>query len=134
ILLHVVDLSVYPEGGDLVASIPTRVYFEARTPADKPADVAGTIESGDGHVVATFRTEHEGRGRVRLTPEAGQHYLLRITEPAGVDKTYALPEVTTTGGVISSFDDVAKAGAPLRVRVAGAGRGSFTVTVAQHEK
>ena len=33
ILLQTVDLELYPEGGDLVAGLPARVYIEARTPA-----------------------------------------------------------------------------------------------------
>ena len=33
ILLQTVDLSIYPEGGDLVAGLPNRVYIEAFTPA-----------------------------------------------------------------------------------------------------
>jgi len=43
ILLQTVDLQMYPEGGDLVAGLPARVYFEARTPAKKPADIAGVV-------------------------------------------------------------------------------------------
>src|SRR5690606_28850317 len=38
ILLQTVDLTMYPEGGDLVAGLPNRVYFEAFTPYGDPAD------------------------------------------------------------------------------------------------
>ena len=30
ILLQTMDVSIYPEGGDLVAGLPNRVYFEGR--------------------------------------------------------------------------------------------------------
>jgi uncharacterized protein YfaS (alpha-2-macroglobulin family) len=40
ILLQTLDLSLHPEGGDLVAGVGNRIYFEARTPAQKPADIA----------------------------------------------------------------------------------------------
>lgn len=40
ILLQTVDLAIYPEGGDLVAGLPNRVYIAALTPAKKPADIA----------------------------------------------------------------------------------------------
>src|SRR5437667_1312269 len=33
ILLQTLDLAVYPEGGDLIAGLPNRVYVEGRTPA-----------------------------------------------------------------------------------------------------
>ena len=39
ILLQTVDLSIYPEGGELVAGLSNRVYVEALTPAKKPADI-----------------------------------------------------------------------------------------------
>ncbi|MFN7976107.1 MAG: MG2 domain-containing protein [Acidobacteriota bacterium] len=134
ILLNVVDLSLYPESGDLVAGIPTRVYLEARTPARKPADVAGTVESGDGTVVARFRTEHEGRGRFDLTPAAGQTYRLRISQPAGITKVYDLPAVKTDGGIVASLDDVTDRTRALRLRVAASKAGNYRVTVSKLEK
>src|SRR5262249_45004084 len=39
ILVRNVDLAIYPEGGDLIANLPCRVYVEARTPSQKPADL-----------------------------------------------------------------------------------------------
>jgi uncharacterized protein YfaS (alpha-2-macroglobulin family) len=134
ILLEAVDVAVYPEGGDLVAGIPTRVYVEARTPADKPADILANVETRDGKIVATFRTEHEGRGRVRLDPVAGEQYQLRIIEPAGIVRPIPLPAVTTSGGVVASVDDVARARRPLRLRVAATVEGAHVVTVSMHEK
>ena len=38
VTLHDLQLALYPEGGDLVAGLPGRVYFAAKTPLDKPAD------------------------------------------------------------------------------------------------
>src|SRR6185436_14012504 len=43
ILLQTLDLSFYPEGGDLVAGLPTRIYFQGFTPAHKPADITGVV-------------------------------------------------------------------------------------------
>src|SRR5262249_19312877 len=59
ILLQTIDLAIYPEGGDLVAGLPNRVYVEGRTPARKPADMAGIIVNTTGHEVASFHQEHE---------------------------------------------------------------------------
>ena len=61
ILLQTVDLTLYPEQGELVAGLENRVYLEAFTPAKKPADLAGVIVNGAGKEVARFRSEHEGR-------------------------------------------------------------------------
>src|SRR6185369_6198222 len=94
ILLQTLDLAFFPEGGELVAGVPTRVYFEGRTPARKPADVSGVVVDEHGQVVAHLRSEHEGRGRFELTARAGGRYTVRIEKPSGIRTTWTLPAPT----------------------------------------
>src|SRR5439155_8769799 len=89
ILLQTLDLAIYPEGGDLIAGLPNRVYVVGQTPARKPADMAGVVVNAAGRKVATFHTEHEGRGRFSFVPVKGEAYSLRITEPAGIKTVFA---------------------------------------------
>ncbi len=132
ILLQTVDLSVYPEGGDLIAGVPNRVYFEAFTPAHKPADLAGVVLDSDGKEVATFRSEHEGRGRFAFTPKADQTYTLAIQEPAGIHTTYPLPEIKVEGVAITSLDDVS--GEKVRLQLLSAGNQTVSVTLNKREQ
>ncbi|MDP6450198.1 MAG: alpha-2-macroglobulin family protein, partial [Lentisphaeria bacterium] len=108
ILLQTLDISMYPEGGDLVAGLTNYVYLEARTPARKPADIAGAVLDSDDNEVTTFRTVHEGRGRFAFMPRAGESYRLRIDEPAGIERTFDLPKPVSRGvalhAVHESFD------------------------------
>lgn len=106
ILLQTVDLTMYPEGGELVAGLSNRVYFEAFTPVGKPADLAGDVIDSTGKVVAKFRSEHEGRGRFEFTPELNEAYTLKITEPSGIDSQYPLPKSTEAGVVIQSKKNI----------------------------
>ena len=106
ILLQTVDLAMYPEGGDLVAGVPNRVYLEAFTPAKKPADLAGVVTDSKGAEVAAFATAHEGRGRFTFTPAKGESYTLRINQPAGIKTTYPLPAVKESGVSMQAADDV----------------------------
>ena len=69
ILLQTLDLSMYPEGGELIAGLLNRVYVEAFTPARKPADLAAVVLDEAGREVARFRSEHEGRGGSRFHAE-----------------------------------------------------------------
>ncbi|MEZ6114086.1 MAG: MG2 domain-containing protein [Pirellulaceae bacterium] len=134
ILLQTVDLTMYPEGGQLVAGLPNRVYFEAFTPAQKPVDLAGAIVDSQGEQVAEFRSEHEGRGRFAFTPEAGQKYSMRIDEPAGIAALYPLPEVAEKGAVLSTEQDAFAADEPVNVRVRAAGLdGDLLVTLSKRE-
>jgi len=134
ILLQTVDLAMYPEGGDLIAGLPTRVYFEGRTPAQKPADLAGIVLNRAGKEVATFRSEHDGRGRFFLTPAKGEAYSLRVKEPAGIQKLFPLPAVKDAGAVISSIADVVPRLEDVVVRVAATERGAYDVVLTAHGK
>jgi hypothetical protein len=78
-----VHASFYPEGGELVAGLPSRVYFHCRDAIGKPVDVVGRLVDQDGDVVAEARTAQAGRGFFELTPTGGQSYSLRIGEPQG---------------------------------------------------
>ncbi|KFE71472.1 MG2 domain-containing protein [Hyalangium minutum] len=134
ILLQTLDLSFYPEGGDLVAGLPSRVYFEAKTPAQKPADLVGAVvDLASGQVVASVRSEHEGRGRFEFTPKTGAKYALRIDQPSGIQKRFPLPEAKAKGAVLRSGEDVAAAGKPVTLSVALSGLSKAKVTLSKQE-
>ncbi|HEY3321456.1 MAG TPA: MG2 domain-containing protein [Planctomycetota bacterium] len=117
ILLQTIDINFYPEGGDLVAGLPNRVYFEARQTNGKPADLSGFIVDAEGNELAAAKSEHEGRGRFEFKPEANKKYALKVYQPAGIKKTFALPEVKATGVVIRTEKNVFGPGEPLLLTV-----------------
>ncbi|MFE8597853.1 MG2 domain-containing protein [Archangium violaceum] len=134
ILLQTLDLTLYPEGGDLVAGLPSRVYFQALTPAQKPADLSGAVVNlATGEVVAKVRSEHEGRGRFELTPKAGVKYALRIDEPSGIRGPFPLPEVKPRGAILRASEDVIPAGQPVVLTVGLSGVKQAKVTLSQRE-
>jgi hypothetical protein len=132
ILLQTVDLELYPEGGDLIAGLPNRVYFEAFTPAKKPADLAGIVLDQDGNEVAKFESQHEGRGRFRLTPRAGEKYSLKLTQPSGIDTVFPLPEVKQ-GAVLQSVKNIYRLGEPVVLKAGTSQAKPFSVTLRQRE-
>ncbi len=127
------DVALFPEGGDLVAGLHTRVYLEARTLSKKPADLAGVIVDSKGKQVATFRTEHEGRGRFAFTPARGEKYALQVTEPASVKKTVALPAVINDGATVISAAETTRADQPVKLTVAWTGDRVVKVALRQRE-
>jgi hypothetical protein len=131
ILLQTLDVSIYPEGGDLVAGLPNRVYVEGRTPAQKPADMAGIIVNRAGREVAKFRTEHEGRGRFSFVPAKGETYSLRIKEPAGIQATFPLPMVKDSGVVLASPADITPKQKDVTLRLAATTEGEYGIALAQ---
>jgi hypothetical protein len=133
ILLQTVDLDLYPEGGALVAGVGNRVYFEARTPAHKPADLAGVVVDGQGAVVARFRSEHEGRGRFELTPQAGGSYSLRIEQPAGIKTAFPLPAPVAEGVVLRAAQELTAADALVGLQLASPRARAVKVTLSHRE-
>ncbi|MBI3725961.1 hypothetical protein HY251_18695 [bacterium] len=136
IVMNRVKVECYPEGGDLVQGLETRLYFEARTPKGKPADIACRIVCPqDGSTVARFRSEHEGRGRVAFTPSlAGRAYVLVLDEPAGCNDAIALPEVASTGFVLGSSEGASSAADPVRLRVASTIAGKVRVSLSVRDR
>lgn len=117
ITLDRLQLSLYPEGGDLVAGLPGRVYLSARNALGDPADVAGRVVDDQDRVVARFRSLHDGLGRFEITPEARRRYHLELDEPAGIDQRFAVPEAVERGCSLQAVDDFASQRDHLRVAV-----------------
>ena len=134
ILLQTLDLAIYPEGGDLVAGLPNRIYIEGKTPNQKPADMAGIITTSDGKEVVRFRTEHEGRGRFSFTPRKGETYSLRVTEPSGIKTVFPLPAVKESGVIISTTSDITPRQKDVAIRVGATSGGVYTVSLSQRGK
>ena len=133
ILLQTVDLQLFPEGGDLVAGLPCRVYFEGRLPNGKPADMDGVVNDSTGREVARFASDHDGRGRFGFVPAPGEPYTLQVVRPAGITRTWELPAVKKEGAVISADADVTPPGEPVRVTVGSSRGGELIVTLSKRE-
>jgi len=104
IAMKTLQLAVYPEGGDLVDGVPGRVYFLARTPIGKPADIDGVVVDDRGQRVASFSSLHDGMGRFELVPAADRRYHVEITRPAGIVTTADVPAPRADGCVLRAID------------------------------
>jgi hypothetical protein len=124
IVLKKLNVEFFPEGGDLVAGLKSRVYFGVRTTLGKPADLKGELlEDGKatGVAVATLTDDKEpgvnqGTGRFEFEPKAGAKYELRIDSPAGITSKHVLPDVKEDGVVLRAEGVVGTDGA-LKVTV-----------------
>ena len=97
IVLNQVFMSFYPEGGDMVHGLPGRVAFRALNEFGKPADVAGVVVDEDGKEVASFSSYHMGMGAIDLIPAKWQSYSVHLSEPAGIEESFPLPEALPRG-------------------------------------
>ena len=121
ILLQTMDIAFYPEGGDMIAGLPARVYVQARRPDGKPADIRGEVirvDAQNNPLAATgeqsvtgITTVHEGRGVMEFTPQEQERYALRLLQPSGINRLFPLPPAQASGVTIRAakatyaFDD-----------------------------
>jgi uncharacterized protein YfaS (alpha-2-macroglobulin family) len=124
IVMKTMQLSLFPEGGDLVEGVPGRVYFTAKNLLGKPADIEGKVVDDRGQIVTTFSSIHDGLGRFELAPNADRTYHVEITKPAGITQKFSVPAAKSGGCVVRSVDD-----APNKLRVAALCSTSRTVLV-----
>lgn len=107
IVLNDIDLQFFPEGGDMVKDAECRIAFKALNEFGKPADIEGIIVDNDNKTVQHFKSYHHGMGAFILVPAKDKNYHAVITNPAGIQKKYALPGALKTGIVmrIESVED-----------------------------
>jgi hypothetical protein len=94
-------LQLFPEGGDLVADIETKVAFKANDMFGLPVKVKGYIKSADGKKLNDFVTGHDGLGAFTFTPAKGQTYSAVWKDSTNKENTTALPEVKNSGMVLN---------------------------------
>ncbi len=101
ITLGNIDISFFPEGGDLVEGLETNVAFKAMDEFGKPADIEGVVKDTKGRIVAEFTSFHNGMGAFEFEPKIGQDYKAFITKPSGIAKAYTMPERMSRGWVLN---------------------------------
>ncbi len=106
IVLQRIELRMFPEGGDLVHGLPSRVYFQAFDAHGEPADIEGHVVDDLGNMVARFESHHHGLGRFDLRPATGRTHYARITRPEGISERFVLPLPNEEGCVLRTFDDL----------------------------
>ena len=98
-------LTLYPEGGQLVAGVPCRVAFEAATEAGEAVEgkaLPPAALSGSGQIPAEgVATVNRGRGVFTFTPEAGQEYEFTFVDKDGRTAKAKLPKAETDGVALS---------------------------------
>ena len=90
-------LSIFPEGGNLVAGADCRIAFEAATSEGEVLE--GTLEVRDKkkQVVCNSRTENRGRGTFVFRPEEGQEYEAEFTATDGRKARQTIKPVKAEG-------------------------------------
>ena len=126
----VVRLSFFPEGGDLIDGIPTKVAFKARDGKGMPAKVKGVLQE-NGKEIARLETVHDGMGFVFMLPRKSSSYKVVLND----GREFPFAKVTASGLSIhlrKQTDEYLefhlsqpKEAAPQKIRLTGRMRGKL---------
>ena len=125
VVVNRLNVEFFPEGGDLVQGMKSRIYFQANTPLGKPADIVASLLEDGVEILSQIRTLvddkepgiNQGLGKFELTPRKGASYELKIIKPEGVSESFKLPSIKDEGTVLKVENEVVKPGQPVKVQV-----------------
>lgn len=108
------DVQFFPEGGELISGINTKIAFKAVGTSGLAMGLRGKVIDNTGKEVASFSAMHLGMGYFWLKPEAGKSYRVNITFGNGVKDVIALPP-PSDAGIALAIDNDSLASAAIKI-------------------
>jgi hypothetical protein len=99
------DVQFFPEGGNLVAGLKSKVAFKAVGQNGKGVNVWGVVTNQHNDTVARFKALKFGMGSFSFTPAAGDTYKASIKADDNAATTKDLPAAVSQGYVMAVTDD-----------------------------
>jgi hypothetical protein len=96
-----VDVQFFPESGNLVNGIGSKVAFKAVSADGLGAAIKGTVLDSQNNIITTFNDQHLGMGVFSLTPQTGKSYKAHVVFADGSENTINLPPAIDKGYVLS---------------------------------
>ncbi len=91
------DIQFFPEGGQLLIGLRTKIAFKAVKPDGLGIELKGTITDNDNNLVTEFSSTHLGMGFFMFTPEDNKTYHVNVTFADGTSVSPELPKIQSNG-------------------------------------
>lgn len=101
------DIKFFPEGGDLVNGLQSKVAFKATTQDGKGFEFAGFVLDNNDTIIR-FNPHHEGMGNFIFTPVKDHNYKAVIITATGKSFTKDLPVIYENGYTMQVMEDNGK--------------------------
>jgi hypothetical protein len=95
------DVQFFPEGGELVEGIRSKIGVKAINSFGQGENLEGTVVDGSGRIITRFRAAYLGLGSFTFKPEPGTTYLAKLKFEDGSERTIPLPKARTSGYVLA---------------------------------
>jgi len=100
-------LDFFPEGGNLVAGIQSKVAFKISDASGKGIHGQGFVLNEKGDTIVAFSPGKFGIGHFLFTPAEKEKYRAVMKDPQGVSSAHPFPEVNGSGYVMQLRDSAA---------------------------
>lgn len=101
------DAQFFPEGGNLVAGLRSKVAFRVVNSSGKGINFNGFIINQSNDTIINFKPVKFGMGSFEFTPIINETYTALVEDERGQRYTYKLPVALETGYVMSVKDTIA---------------------------
>jgi hypothetical protein len=91
------SIHFFPEGGDMVIGIPSRIAFLANDQNGRPVKVKGLVKNASNAVIDSFVSQHDGMGSFTLEPKPNQVYTCYWKDELGETHNTTLPAAMSSG-------------------------------------
>ncbi len=98
-----VQVTVFPEGGNLVNGIASVVAFKATDRFGIPVSIEGIVTDGEATITDSLRSLHDGMGRFVMIPEAGKSYYFSWKDNTGNVGRTIIPTAAANGIVLKAI-------------------------------
>ncbi len=91
------DIQFFPEGGQLLVGLRTKIAFKAVKPDGLGIDLKGIVTDNENNIVSEFSSSHLGMGFFMFAPEDGKSYHVKVTFADGTISIPELPKIQSNG-------------------------------------
>lgn len=95
-----INLSFYPEGGNAVIGLRSRIAFKATGNEGEDIQVTGTVYNAQNEPISTLTTLHQGMGFFELTPDTEEYKV--IAEYEGKKRSFSFTKIIPLGYIMQT--------------------------------
>lgn len=99
------QVSVFPEGGDMVYGFPNSVAVKCLDRGGQPVEGSGRLLEENGTTVLEFATVHDGMGKFSFFPEKGKTYRVEMSFREAGKTLVDLPKIKDDGWLLQVVEE-----------------------------
>ncbi|WP_316822157.1 TonB-dependent receptor plug domain-containing protein [Pedobacter gandavensis] len=92
-----VDVQFFPESGNLIEGLPTKIGVKAVNSSGLGENISGIILDPNGTEINRFGTKYLGMGNFIINPQSNSRYLAKVKFADGSEKEIPLPITQNSG-------------------------------------